>query len=64
MRHETPACADSIYRPPHKLTKSPTQISPTETTALDIDTLEHGVNIDFEENFPHQGYVISKIFQG
>ena len=39
---------------PPKTIESHTQICPSETGNLDIDSLKHNINIDFEENSPQQ----------
>ena len=61
IRKEKPAYADKIYRPPTQPTETPTQITPGKITDLDIYSLEWGINLYFEENFPHQEGVISEI---
>ena len=47
------------YRPPSKLTEIPKHLIPRKISDLDTDSLEQDVNVDFEENSPHQGGVIS-----
>ena len=63
IRREKPASVDRIYRLPLKPTETATQIIPRKTSDLDSDSLEQDINIDFEENSPHQEGVISKIYQ-
>ena len=48
---------------PPKLIEIPTQIIPRKTSELDTDSLEQDINLDFEENSPHQEGVISEICQ-
>ena len=50
-------------QPQSKPTEIPTQIIHRKTSDLDIDSLEQKINIDFEENAPHQEGVISGIYQ-
>ena len=52
MRQEKAANADPIYGFLQKLIASPTYIDLRETEASDIDSLEHDINVDFEEHFP------------
>ena len=60
-RKKIPSYADPIYRPSLKPTKIPLQVIPRKIT--DIDILEHDINMDLEENSPHQEGVISEIYQ-
>ena len=63
IKREKPAYADPIYRPPPKSNEIPTQIIHRKISDLDTDSLEQDINIDVEENSPHQQGVISKIYQ-
>ena len=56
-RKQKTAYTDQIYRPPPKTTKISAHIIPRNTSDLDIDSLEHDINVDFEES------VISEIYQ-
>ena len=38
-------------------------VIPRKTLDLEIDSLEKNINIDFEENFPHQEGIISETYQ-
>ena len=55
VRREKPAYADPIYRPLQKPTDIPMYPILRKTLDLDIASLEQDVNINFEENSPHQG---------
>ena len=48
VRQEKQAHAGSNYRPQPKPIDTPMQIYPRETDTLDIDLLEHHINIDVE----------------
>ena len=63
IRREKSAYADWMYRPPPNPTEIPTQIVPWKTWDWDIASLEQDMNIDFEENSPHQEGEISEIYQ-
>ena len=63
IRGEIQAYADPFYRPPPKPTEIPTQVIPRKILDSDIDLLEQDINMDFEENSPHQEGVISEIYQ-
>ena len=52
IRQEKPAYANPHYRTQTKPTESHTQIYPRETKVLDIDSLEHNINVNIEENSP------------
>ena len=63
IRRENTAYAGPFYGPPPKPTEIPTQVIPRKIPDSDIDSLEQGINTDFEENSPHQEGVISEIYQ-
>ena len=63
IRKEISAYADPFYGPPPKPTEIPTQVIPRKIPDSDIEFLEQDINIDFEENSPHQEGVISEIYQ-
>ena len=58
MRREISVYADPIYRPPPKPTEISLQEIPRKVTDLDTH-----INMDFEENSPHQGGIISETYQ-
>ena len=62
-RREIPTYADPIYRLPPKPTETPFQEIRRKLTDIDSDTLEQGINTDFEKNSPYQEGVISEIYQ-
>ena len=45
-----PAYADPNYRPFPESVESHTQLYPRKSKALDIDSLVHNIDVDFEEN--------------
>ena len=63
MRQDIQAYVDLNYKPHPSQLKSPPQIYPKKTDGLDIDPLEHDINKDFEENFPHHAGLISEEYQ-
>ena len=62
-RRGIPAYTDPSYRPPPKATETPFQEIPRKLMGLDLDTLEQGINMNFEENSPYQEGVISETYQ-
>ena len=63
ISREKPAYPDPMYRAQPNQQKIPMHLISKKTFNLDISLLENDINIDFEENSPHQEGVISKTYQ-
>ena len=58
ISRDIPPYPDPVYRPPPKPAEIPLQQTPRKLTELDAD-----INMDFEENSPHQEGILTETYQ-